>query len=180
MTDRLSAEQWLDRGLKVLANDGFTALKAERLAKLMRVSRGSFYWHFADIGAFHTALLDRWRDLAAEQVIAGVERSSQGDDLLPALLRQAFRVRPRLEVAVRNWATFDATAQRAVHAIDRRRLSYIANLMETSGLSSDLAATRAQIVYWAFLGFALSESPLPQTKHAKMLDELIRIANQPA
>ena len=57
MTDQLSAQDWLDQGLKTLADSGFTALKAEPLAKAMGVSRGSFYWHFADIGAFHAAIL---------------------------------------------------------------------------------------------------------------------------
>ena len=33
MTDQLSAKDWLDQGLKTLAKSGFTALKAEPLAK---------------------------------------------------------------------------------------------------------------------------------------------------
>ena len=41
MTDQLSAKDWLDQGLKALAARGFTALKAEPLAKAMGVSRGS-------------------------------------------------------------------------------------------------------------------------------------------
>ena len=53
MSDQLSAKDWVDQGLKALASSGFTALKAEPLAKALRVSRGSFYWHFADIAAFH-------------------------------------------------------------------------------------------------------------------------------
>lgn len=40
MSDQLSARDWLDQGLKTLAKDGFTALKAEPLAKAMHVSRG--------------------------------------------------------------------------------------------------------------------------------------------
>src|SRR5256886_6398466 len=89
MTDQLSAKDWLDRGLKTLAESGFTALKAEPLAKAMGVSRGSFYWHFADIGAFHAAILNHWREVAAEQVIADLEASS-GNDPLVLLLRRTF------------------------------------------------------------------------------------------
>ena len=66
MTEQLSAKDWLDQGLRTLAENGFTALKAEPLAKAMGGSRGSFYWHFADVGAFHAAVLDHWRDVAAE------------------------------------------------------------------------------------------------------------------
>src|SRR5688572_18902718 len=76
MNDQLSAKDWLDQGLKALASRGFTALKAEPLAKAMGVSRGSFYWHFADIGAYRAAILTHWREVAAEQVIAEIGRAS--------------------------------------------------------------------------------------------------------
>jgi len=90
MTDQLSAKDWLDQGLKTLARDGFTALKAEPLAKAMGVSRGSFYWHFADIGAFHAAILKQWREVAAEQIIANVEAASNHENPLTLLLRRVF------------------------------------------------------------------------------------------
>ena len=76
MSDQLSAKDWIDQGLKALANSGFTALKADPLAKALRVSRGSFYWHFADIAAFHAAVLARWHEVAAEQIIVNVEALS--------------------------------------------------------------------------------------------------------
>src|ERR1700733_11508852 len=103
MTDQLSAKDWLDQGLRTLAETGFTALKAEPLAKAMGVSRGSFYWHFADIGAFHAAILNHWRDVAAEQVIANLEASAKHDDPLRLLLRRAFGGKLTLENAVRSW-----------------------------------------------------------------------------
>src|SRR5437764_2647274 len=93
MTDQLSAKDWLDQGLKTLAQHGFTALKAEPLSKAMGVSRGSFYWHFADIGAFHAAILARWREVAAEQIIANVEAASGRENPLTVLLRRVFRER---------------------------------------------------------------------------------------
>jgi AcrR family transcriptional regulator len=176
MTDQLSARDWLDRGLKTLAESGFTALKAEPLAKAMGVSRGSFYWHFADIGAFHAAILKHWREVAAEQIIADVEAAS--DNALPLLLRRAFGGRLALENAVRTWATVDPLARSAVQAIDRRRLSYVENLLRGSGLSPDLTRARAQILYWAFLGFALADKPLPRARQQAVLDELLRIASR--
>src|SRR3954468_563081 len=107
MTDQLSAKDWLDQGLKSLAHSGFTALKAEPLAKAMGVSRGSFYWHFADISAFHAAILKRWREIAAEQIIAGVEAASRDENPLAVLLRRVFREKLLLENAVRAWPSVD-------------------------------------------------------------------------
>jgi AcrR family transcriptional regulator len=178
MADQLSAEDWLDQGLRTLARSGFTALKAEPLAKAMGVSRGSFYWHFADIGAFHAAILKHWREVAAEQIIANLEAASDHDNPLSLLLRQAFGGKLALENAVRSWATHDPLARSAVQAIDRRRLSYVEHLLRASGLCPGLARARAQILYWAFLGYALSDKPLPRARQQAVLEELLRMASR--
>ena len=176
MTYQLSAKDWLDQGLKTLAERGFTALKAEPLAKALGVSRGSFYWHFDDIGAFHAAILRHWREVAAEQIIANLEAASDHDDPVALLLRQAFGGRLALENAVRSWATHDPIARDAVQAIDRRRLTYVAKLLRASGLSPSVARARAQVLYWAFLGFALSDRPLSKARQQAVLDEMLRMA----
>jgi AcrR family transcriptional regulator len=176
MNDQLSAKDWLDQGLKTLASRGFTALKAEPLAKAMGVSRGSFYWHFADIGAFHAAILARWHEVAAEQIIANVEAASKNENPLALLLRRVFGERLMLERAVRTWASVDPAARAAVQAIDRRRLGYVEGLLAQSGLSAQIARARAQILYWAFLGFALSDQPLPKARQQAVVDELVRMS----
>ena len=176
MSDQLSAKDWVNQGLKALAGRGFTALKAEPLAKALRVSRGSFYWHFADIAAFHAAVLARWHEVAAEQIIENVEASSKDDNPLALLLRRVFGERLMLERAVRNWASVDPRARAAVQAIDRRRLDYVERLLVQSGRSADIARARAQIFYWAFLGFALSDQPLPKARQQAVVDELVRMA----
>ena len=176
MSDQLSAQDWLDRGLKALAAKGAGALKAESLAKSMGVSRGSFYWHFADIAAFRTAILAHWREVSAERVIADLEVAAEHENPLLLLLRRTFSSRLTLEKAVRSWATFDAGARTAVQAIDRRRMDYIEGRLKASGLAEHIAQARAQILYWAFVGYALSDKPLPKAKQEAVYDELVRIA----
>ncbi|MGX9424378.1 MULTISPECIES: TetR/AcrR family transcriptional regulator [Bradyrhizobium] len=176
MTDQLSAKDWLDQGLKALARRGFTALKADPLAKEMGVSRGSFYWHFADIGAYHAAILKHWREIAAERIIVDVEAAATGSDALAVLLRRVFSEKPALENAVRSWASVDASARAAVQAIDQRRLGYVEGLLKRAGLTEDVARARAQILYWAFLGHALTEQPLPKARQQAVVDELLRMA----
>jgi AcrR family transcriptional regulator len=176
MADQLSAQDWLDHGLKALATRGFSALKAEPLAKEMGVSRGSFYWHFADIGAFHAAILKHWREVAAEAIIANVEAAAGNDDPLTVLLRQVFSEKLALERAVRSWAAFDVEARYAVMAIDRRRLDYVERLIRARGVAPDIAQTRAQILYWAFLGYALSDRPLAKPQADMVIAELVRMA----
>jgi AcrR family transcriptional regulator len=176
MPDQLSAKDWLDAGLKALAANGFTALKAEPLAKALKVSRGSFYWHFADLAAYHAAVLGHWREVAAERIIADLESAPEGESPLRLLLRRTFSGRLALEKAVRSWATFDPNARAAVQAIDRRRLDYVELLLRKAGLRDELAQARAQILYWAFIGYALSDRPLPRARQELVLEELMRMA----
>jgi AcrR family transcriptional regulator len=142
----------------------------------MGVSRGSFYWHFEDIGAFHAAVLKAWREVAAEAIIANVEAASTDADPLAVLLGRVFSEKLALERAVRSWAAFDGAAKAAVQAIDRRRLDYVEGLIRARGVARDVAQARAQILYWAFLGYALSDKPLSKTQREAAVAELVRIA----
>jgi AcrR family transcriptional regulator len=176
MVDQLSATDWLNHGLKTLTQEGFTALKAVPLAKSMGVSRGSFYWHFADIEAFHGELLRLWRDIAAERIIADVDAASEKDNALQILLHRVFGEQRALENAVRRWAAVDPAARAAVQAIDRRRVSYVESLLRTAGVDDDAARTRAQILYWTYLGFALSDRALPPAQLRAVVQEMLRMA----
>ena len=180
MPDQFSATDWVDHGLKALATSGFTALKADPLAKVLGVSRGSFYWHFRDVDAFRAAVLARWREIATERIIADLEALADDAAAVPYLLRRAFRARSNLEVAVRSWATHDPGARKAVRAIDQRRVSYIAGLLKRSGAPAQTARARAQILYWAFLGFVLSDKPLPRKEQDRIIEELIRLSSSAA
>ena len=176
MPDQLSAKDWLDLGLKTLAANGPGALKADPLAKALGVSRGSFYWHFADVAAFRTAILAYWREVSAERIIAELEAAAEHENPLLLLLRRTFSSRLALEKAVRSWATFDTEARNAVQAIDRRRIDYIEGQLKVFGLAEDVAQARAQILYWTFVGYALSDKQLPKAKQQAAYDELVRIA----
>src|SRR5436305_15168676 len=87
---RLSAEAWVDFALKTLARQGAEALKADILARKLKVSRGSFYWHFVSLGAFHARVIARWRESATEAIIADLERHAR-EARLAVLLRRPFR-----------------------------------------------------------------------------------------
>src|ERR1700674_3926105 len=110
MMARLNRLDWLDHGLKVLAQTGAGGLKAEPLAKSLRMSRGSFYWHFRDIEEFHIELLARWRERATDDIIAIVDRENSHSARLGLLMRIGMAGDNGLERNMRSWATQSAAA----------------------------------------------------------------------
>jgi AcrR family transcriptional regulator len=136
------------------------------------VSRGSFYWHFADIAAFENAVMQRWRDVMAEAIIRELERLHPSSARLPRLLRQAFEADGALEIAMRGWAASDPRARAVVSAVDDRRLGYLKRMLRDSGIKAAHIAPRAQILYWSYLGFVLSAKPVSGKERGRLIDEL--------
>jgi AcrR family transcriptional regulator len=149
---KLSKEDWLKHGMKVLAEEGFGALKADLMAKSLGVSRGSFYWHFKDLQAFHDALLEDWHTRATQQVIDWLEQTAEGSQRLNLLVQSAWKVSNRLERAMRAWATHSPEIAARLEAIDAQRIDYIAGLLESAGLDPDQARARAFFIASAYLG----------------------------
>ena len=172
MIERLTAQDWIDFGLTTLARSGFRTLKAEILARKLGVSRGSFYWHFADLETFHRQIIEHWRRVATEAIIAGLDRYDSLEQRLDVLLRGAFGHSALLEIRMRAWADENARAARVLNDIDRRRKAYIEQLLAGAGIPPALAATRAQLLYWAYLGAALSRSKLTGARLDQIVAEL--------
>ena len=172
MSDRLSRFDWIDHGLKTLAVEGPAGLKAGLLAAALGVSRGSFYWHFADLAAFHGEILRAWQERTTEQTIQLMESGRAGPDRLKFLLRRAFKYGAALDRAVRAWAATDPVVAAAVATVDDRRIGYIEGLLTAAGQPLAKAQARARFLYWAYLGQAIVMAPGHATLSARQLDDI--------
>ena len=152
MTDRLGRTDWIAHGLRVLARDGANALKVGPLAQGLKVSRGSFYWHFRDIADFQAQLLQSWQERATDQVIRSLDARQGEPGLLRELMQSAFTSGRRLDRAIRSWAAEDRSVATIVAAVDARRVSRIAALLVEAGVADAHASHRATFLYWAYLG----------------------------
>ena len=153
MSKRLGRQEWIDVGLMTLAAHGPDAVRVERLAESLGVTKGSFYWHFKDRCALLGAMLEAWQSLATNAVIETVE--SKGGDArarLSTLFTIVFASDGRLDHAVRSWAAQDELARSTLDAIDRRRFDYLVSLFTELGFKSVEARARARFAYHALIG----------------------------
>ena len=157
--ENLSSSDWLNHGLEALAVEGASALKADRLAKSLGVSRGSFYWHFENIAAYRIAVLDLWAARSTHAMVAHLDRRGGGADRLGKLLTLAMGASTQLERAVRSWATHDAAADRSVRGVDVVRLRYLRESLTEAGVAPDDAQARASVLYLAYIGRVMTDGP---------------------
>jgi AcrR family transcriptional regulator len=155
----LDAQAWIAGALDALASGGIDAVRAEPLAKALAVTKGSFYWHFADRRALIEAMLSQW---SAGRIAAIREQTAQATD--PALaLRRLIDLYTRrsnsrglaIELAIRALARNDAGAASAVQAVDAERLRHVASLFRQIGYGAREAEARAVTVYAYLFGQSL-------------------------
>ena len=159
MNDRLTKSDWIKHGLRTLANEGANALKVGPMSTALKVSRGSFYWHFRDIADFRSQLLRSWQERSTDQVIQELEAEKAEPGRLKHLMTRAFNVKRDLDRAIRSWAAEDEDVAKIVATIDDRRVAYMAKMLVAAGVESRRALPRAAFMYWAYLGQTMVMDP---------------------
>jgi AcrR family transcriptional regulator len=170
--DRLTKSDWIEHGLRTLASNGANALKVGPMATRLKVSRGSFYWHFRDIADFRSQVLQCWQERTTERVIRDLEAAKAEPDRLKHLMRRAFVGKRSLERAIRSWAAEDKDVAATVAAVDTRRVSYIAKMLVAAGVGSGRALPRAAFMYWAYLGQPIVMNPRHASIPVAALDDI--------
>jgi AcrR family transcriptional regulator len=153
VTKGLSADAWIEAALDVLAREGVESVRVEPLARLLGVTKGSFYWHFPDRKSLLESLLEHWEQSATGEVIESVEQISENPaERLRELTRLVFRHGGPLDRAVRAWASHDEGAASVVARIDAHRYTYVRTLFEAHGLDRETSAMRARLLYTSLVG----------------------------
>jgi AcrR family transcriptional regulator len=172
MSDRLTKDDWITHGLRTLANDGANALKVGPMATRLKVSRGSFYWHFQDIADFRSQILRSWQERSTDQVIRELDAEKAEPDRLKHLMKRAFAAKRNLDRAIRSWAAEDDDVAKIVASVDARRVAYIAKLLVAAGVESKQALRRAAFLYWAYLGQAIVMDPRHSSIAESAIDDI--------
>jgi AcrR family transcriptional regulator len=68
----LTREDWIQKGLSTLASHGIESVRVEPLAKIMGVTKGSFYWHFKNREDLLTGILQKWVRVQTNSIIQQV------------------------------------------------------------------------------------------------------------
>lgn len=155
---RLSPDSWINAGFQALVAQGPSALKAEALARGLQTTKGSFYWHFKDVPAFHETMLSQWEEAS----LAALEAALVGEGSAVQRLRHFAQSDPTaqnglashgaaLEPAIRAWAHENAEAAATVARVDARHMEALDTLLAEIGLSNP---ELSRILYGARLGMA--------------------------
>lgn len=156
---RLGRQDWMRAARLALLNGGPDSVRVEKLARQLKVTKGSFYWHFKDRNEILEALLSEWEE---ETAILAAEALSKGDaeqglrGLLETVKKTVVlseRGEAPSDAAMFAWASMSAEVAQRVNQVERKRLQFFTQLTGRPD--------RVELAYYAYLGFITRRRRVP-------------------
>jgi AcrR family transcriptional regulator len=154
----LGRNDWLKAARMALLKGGVEAVRVEKLARNLHVTKGSFYWHFKDRTELLDLLLREWEGEMAE-IIPRLGRRSVRETLrrLVGLLVERAQLSEQGELpsdaAIFAWATVSPEVARRVNRAEQERIKLLTRI---GGRPE-----RIELFYLAWLGFVARGQRVP-------------------
>jgi AcrR family transcriptional regulator len=149
---RLRREDWLHAARIQLGNEGPSGIKIEALARTLGVSKGSFYWHFADRQELLWSLLELWEQ-STDLLIAQASEESTPQAAFRRLFQEIHALGVTGELGIFAWAKQDLEVKSRVQQVEQKRILFLQTLFQQVGYDEKQALHRAELSYLSFLGF---------------------------
>ena len=152
---RTPRTSWIDEGLRALGVGGPDAVRIEKLAQALGVTKGGFYWQFEDRRALLEEMLDAWEWVMIDEVIERLE--GEGGDAR-AKLRRLFAMAIagdrllRMDLAVRDWSRREPAVAERLRRLDNRRMDYMRSLFGAFCRDEDETEVRSLLFASLFIG----------------------------
>jgi AcrR family transcriptional regulator len=170
---RCTREDWLRAARLALLHGGPAAVRVEKLARDLRVTKGSFYWHFRDRGELLEALLEEWEAEKAFLLDALARKDLRQSlaGLFQELGRRVVlseRGEWPSDAAIFGWAAVSPAVAARANREERRRIDLLKRLTRRPELT--------EYLYMAYLGFLLRRRRVPAA--AKNFRLLARVSTR--
>lgn len=149
----LSAEQWAEAALDAMTSGGLEAVSVEPLARRLGVTKGSFYWHFANRDALVQAALELWERRETTDAIARVRDEPDPYERIFTLFKRANTSHRsgRLYLALAA-ASDHPSVGAVVRRVSAQRLDYLRQSYQALGMTPHDARLWSTFAYATFIG----------------------------
>jgi len=175
----LTADDWIQAGFAVLADGGPEALRIGRLCEKLDVTKGSFYWHFTDIGEYRSALAGAWGSLHDQRRrrFEAIRDCDPRKRLAAMMQTLVWPDHWALERAMRIWALTDEKVLASVQRSDLRVQCAVRQALVDCGFEDDEAELRSAVLFATGIGLlheGNSPKDAPDPMRERVLEFILR------
>jgi AcrR family transcriptional regulator len=154
---QLTKEDWIRVAKTILIKNGIAEVKIEKIATKLKVTIGSFYWHFSGRPELHEAIIADWLATNTKPLEDAVKNA--GSD--PRLQYLAFfgvwvlerNFDPAYDNAIRMWSRISAPVAAIVAKVEAERIEILFGIYQHFGYDDEEAKMRARITYYHQVGY---------------------------
>ena len=156
-------DKWLDAAIRTLIEEGIDAVRIDRIATKLRITRGSFYHHYKNRRDLLRAVLDHYLRTNHTNFVAMLPtlQGAPEDKLWTLWAATASREFRDYDWAVRLWGMRDAQVAKVLNQIDVKRMEVMIGLFMQMGFNEDESWIRAALAYHGSLGDRAFFAPFP-------------------
>jgi AcrR family transcriptional regulator len=149
----LTASDWAEAALQLIAEKGLRALTVSTLATRLGVTKGSFYWHFPGRSQLLAAALERWEQHATTEAIKALDAVTDDRRRLELILDAASQPpRSRSLYAALAEAAEDPIVRRVLNRVASARIAYLEVCYRHLGFPAARAKATSVFAYAAYRG----------------------------
>lgn len=155
--ERLGRMDWIAAAREALIKGGVHAVKIDLIANRLKITRGSFYWHFKNRAEVLAALIELWESQNTgpfEEIAKRADIGAPEKYLAMAKLwleEKAFDW--QFDSAMRDWARSSRVVARKLAAIDDLRMKLFEQVFIEMGYPPYEAGIRARVTYYHQVGY---------------------------
>jgi len=150
----LSASDWEQAALELIAEKGVSALAVEPLARRLGITKGSFYWHFGSRDELLEQALKRWERRDLEHLARSLDSQQPAAERLAEFILRTSRQNRSHQIHAALCAASDHPRVRPyIERITQRRLRYLTKAFRELGMDDDAARHRARLTYTSYVGY---------------------------
>lgn len=166
-------EKWLNEGLSILAEQGPSGIRIDKIATRLGLTKGSFHHHFTGIADYQQQLCERYETESMamlEQLRIMAAEMPAADALMK--LPGRIVVNPRIEAAVRGWALDNESVRAVQQRLDTTRLDALIGVWQQIVADPQRARAAALVPHLIVIGAAVA-LPAPSTDDLRGVFELL-------
>jgi AcrR family transcriptional regulator len=161
----LNVDDWIEAANDLLVSENIRGVRISALCVRLKVTKGSFYWHFSSRKDLLRALLDSWRRRMTLNIASKLGRHTIGAvSTLRALLmlpRKTFSAAgAAIEMSIRDWGRTEKLARDALREVDKIRLNSFEQSFQSLGFSAHEARLRGYVAYAIMMGDSILKETL--------------------
>lgn len=149
---RLSKEDWLEEGFRLLSQFAQNKLRIAFLCERLGVTRGSFYHHFESIDNYVEELMRAWEKQNTLDAIEVAQVGKSPMESMELLNREVVQANQKVEAAIRSWSFYHAVVREHLERVDHTRLAFLSNIFQQLGMEESTARKHAQLDYAVLIG----------------------------